>query len=74
MSHANRVKLEGAAKTEALAKVPAWTSHDANGDKTDRISQDFTFKSFVTAFSFMTQVALLAEKVCTAYLTMIRGS
>ena len=42
----------------ALTAVPLWRlSDDASG-----ISRGFKFKDFIEAFSFMTQVALLAER------------
>ena len=41
------------------AASPLWR-HDA--DRGDRIRRDFTFDDFTQAFSFMTQVALAAEK------------
>ncbi|MBT2187242.1 4a-hydroxytetrahydrobiopterin dehydratase [Sphingobium nicotianae] len=45
-------------RTVALGAVPLWRlSDDATG-----ISRGFMFKDFVEAFSFMTQVALLAER------------
>ena len=57
-----RVKLEGEAKTAELAKVPSWSAQGGEG-KPDSIFKKFAFKDFVTAFGFMTQVALVAEKV-----------
>ena len=57
-----RVKLEGEEKTAELAKVPTWTPQSGEG-KPDSIFKKFAFKDFVTAFGFMTQVALVAEKV-----------
>lgn len=59
-----RVKLEGDAKTDALAKVPSWASQSGD-NKPDSIFKKFAFKDFVAAFGFMSQVALVAEKVCT---------
>jgi 4a-hydroxytetrahydrobiopterin dehydratase len=49
-------KLDDDAITAALADVPGWTR---NGDGIDRA---YKFADFVTAFAFMTRVALLAEK------------
>ncbi len=49
-------KLDDAAITAALADVPGWT---LNGDGIERT---YKFADFVTAFAFMTRVALLAEK------------
>lgn len=57
-----RVKLEGDAKTAELAKVPTWTPQSGD-NKPDSIFKKFTFKDFNNAFGFMTQVALVAEKV-----------
>lgn len=57
-----RVKLEGEAKTLELAKVPSWASQSGEG-KPDSIFKKFAFKDFVAAFGFMSQVALVAEKV-----------
>lgn len=64
-----RVKLEGDAKTTELAKVPTWTSQSGD-NKPDSIFKKFAFKDFVTAFGFMTQVALVAEKVCRIILLL----
>ena len=44
---------------QQLATVPQWR-HDAARGGT--ITREFMFASFVEAFGFMTQVALLAEK------------
>jgi 4a-hydroxytetrahydrobiopterin dehydratase len=49
-------KLSDTEIADRLIQVPAWKR---DGDK---IRRDFRFDSFVTAFGFMTQVALLAEK------------
>lgn len=57
-----RVKLEGQAKADELAKIPSWAAQSAEG-KPDSVFKKFAFKDFVTAFGFMTQVALVAEKV-----------
>lgn len=41
---------------EQLAKIPAWTIVDG------KLHREFKFKDFVEAFSFMSAVALIAEK------------
>lgn len=51
-------KLTGSALTQALSNLTNW-AHDASSTA---ISQEFRFKNFRAAFSFMTEVALLAEK------------
>jgi 4a-hydroxytetrahydrobiopterin dehydratase len=48
-------KLTQAEITSHLAEVPGWAIVDGKLQKT------FTFSSFVTAFGFMSSVALLAE-------------
>ena len=45
-------------RTEALASLPEWT-HEPDRDA---IVRTFQFPDFVTAFAFMTAVALEAEK------------
>ncbi|HET6337196.1 MAG TPA: 4a-hydroxytetrahydrobiopterin dehydratase [Polyangiales bacterium] len=49
-------KLSEAEVRERLADVPEWK---VEGDK---IRRELKFSDFVTAFGFMTRVALLAEK------------
>ena len=41
---------------ELTAKIPGWEIHPSH------IERDISFQNFVDAFSFMTKVALLAEK------------
>tara|TARA_B100000963_G_scaffold196452_1_gene170975 strand:- start:36 stop:323 length:288 start_codon:yes stop_codon:yes gene_type:complete len=48
--------LKGEEIKELAAKIPGWKIH------TDYIERNINFKNFVDAFSFMTKVALLAEK------------
>lgn len=55
MSH----KLTNEACAEALATLPDWT-HDVDQDA---IVRTLRFPDFSAAFSFMTRVALLAEKL-----------
>lgn len=52
-------KLDGAARTSALGRVPAW--QEVSGR--DAIQRRFTFKDFNEAFAFMVQIALMAEKM-----------
>ena len=52
-------KLEPAAREAALLKLNGWI-YDPQADA---ISHDFKFKNFSEAFSFMTRVALAAEKM-----------
>ncbi|KAB7646213.1 4a-hydroxytetrahydrobiopterin dehydratase [Polymorphobacter fuscus] len=49
-------RLNDAEITAALPDVPGWTR---NGDGIER---QYRFADFVTAFAFMSRVALLAEK------------
>lgn len=51
-------KLEGLARTAALAALSGW--QEVNGR--DAITKTFQFANFNQAFSFMTRVALVAEK------------
>lgn len=56
---ARPAKLDGAARSEALATVPGW--HEVDGR--DAIHKTFTFKDFNEAFGFMARAALVAEKM-----------
>jgi 4a-hydroxytetrahydrobiopterin dehydratase len=51
--------LNEAERVDALDGLPDWDHDDAR----DAITRSFTFDNFSQAFAFMTQVALLAEKV-----------
>lgn len=51
-------RLTDQERTEALAALPEWT-HEPDRDA---IARTFQFPDFVTAFAFMTGVALEAEK------------
>lgn len=51
-------KLPSDVREQALATLPDWT-YDGPGDA---LYRKFKFKNFSEAFSFMTRVALLAEK------------
>lgn len=52
-------KLDPATREQALQRLNGW----AYDPSTDAISHDFRFKTFSEAFSFMTRVALAAEKL-----------
>jgi 4a-hydroxytetrahydrobiopterin dehydratase len=52
-------KLEGAPRQAALAKLQGWTL----APDRDAIMKTFLFRDFNAAFGFMTQSALLAEKL-----------
>ena len=52
-------KLTAEARKAALARLPGWA--DAQGR--DAIVKKFVFKDFNQAFGFMTQAALVAEKM-----------
>ena len=56
----NAVKLDPEARAEALAGLPDWTYTD---DPRETIEKTFHFKNFSQAFGFMTQAALMAEKM-----------
>ena len=51
--------LTGTARTEGLAALPGWTLVPGR----DAIHRELAFRDFNQAFAFMTQVALLAEKL-----------
>jgi 4a-hydroxytetrahydrobiopterin dehydratase len=51
-------RLDEAERTAALADLPEW-SHEPGRDAIRRVLQ---FQDFCSAFSFMSHVALLAEK------------
>jgi 4a-hydroxytetrahydrobiopterin dehydratase len=52
-------RLQGAARVKALQGLSEWT--DVSGR--DAIHKTFRFKNFRQAFGFMTQAALVAEKM-----------
>jgi 4a-hydroxytetrahydrobiopterin dehydratase len=52
-------KLSGAERSAALSDLSGWRE----AEDRDALVKDFTFKSFVEAFGFMTRVALHAEKL-----------
>jgi 4a-hydroxytetrahydrobiopterin dehydratase len=45
---------------QALAELPGWTLHSMRGGC---ITREFEFADFVQAFGFMTQCALVAERM-----------
>lgn len=47
--------------TKALARVPRWTSHLPGKDGRDVIQRSLQFKDFVTAWGFMSSIAVKAE-------------
>ncbi|MCJ2180960.1 4a-hydroxytetrahydrobiopterin dehydratase [Novosphingobium album (ex Hu et al. 2023)] len=51
-------RLSEQERGEALQALPGW-AHDR---ERDALVREFAFRDFVTAFSFMSAVALLAEK------------
>ncbi len=52
-------RLQGAARIKALQDLPDWS--DVSGR--DAITKTFRFKNFRKAFAFMSEVALVAEKM-----------
>ncbi|MGL4240988.1 MAG: 4a-hydroxytetrahydrobiopterin dehydratase [Beijerinckiaceae bacterium] len=52
-------KLEGSARSEALAALSGWSLVDGR----DAIRKRFVFADFNEAFGFMTRAALVAEKM-----------
>jgi 4a-hydroxytetrahydrobiopterin dehydratase len=52
-------RLQGAARIKAVQELAGW--HDVPGK--DAITKSFRFKNFRSAFAFMTEVALVAEKM-----------
>ena len=52
-------KLEKVDRLQAIAKLKSW--HE--DDQRDAISKSFKFRDFNEAFSFMTGVALISEKL-----------
>lgn len=50
-------RLDDASITRELATLAGWTREG------DKITREYRFADFVTAFSFMTGVALVAEKL-----------
>lgn len=52
-------KLDKAARAKALSTLKGWTEDVAR----DAIVKTFVFENFVEAFGFMTQAALVAERM-----------
>jgi len=59
-----RAKLEGEERRAALSEVPQWCEVSGR----DAIERHFAFANFNEAFSFMTRVAMEAEKVTSCVL------
>lgn len=55
-------RLEGETRNSELKNIPSWEFKSGNKIN-DCVFKKFQFKDFVTAFGFMTQIALLSEKV-----------
>lgn len=55
----NTEKLGPGARSVALDNLPMWQEVDGR----DAIARTFRFETFVAAFGFMAQVALMAEKL-----------
>ncbi len=51
--------LTGTARTQALARIPAWDEVDGR----DAIARTFQFADFKQAMGFMVRVALKAEQI-----------
>ncbi len=52
-------KLVGRGREDAISSLDRWT----DSPRRDAIEKSFQFADFNTAFAFMTQVALMAEKM-----------
>jgi 4a-hydroxytetrahydrobiopterin dehydratase len=52
-------RLDDAARTAALGKLPGWSLVEGR----DAITRQFKFKDFNAAFGFMTRAALVAERM-----------
>jgi 4a-hydroxytetrahydrobiopterin dehydratase len=52
-------RLEGAARVKAVQELDEW----ANADGRDAITKTYRFKNFRAAWGFMSQAALVAEKM-----------
>ena len=53
-------KLDPDDRTAKLSTLEGWTDSD---DERDAITKTFQFRNFIEAFGFMSQSALLAEKI-----------
>ncbi len=53
------VRLDGAARVKAVQELPGWE----NVDGRDAITKTYRFKNFRSAWGFMCEVALVAEKM-----------
>lgn len=56
---ADRRRLDDAAREAALASLPGWKPAAGR----DAIRRSFAFKDFIEAWSFMSAVALVAERM-----------
>lgn len=54
------MKLSADQAVQALQTLPAWRLHDERGGT---LRREFVFADFVQAFGFMSQVALVAERM-----------
>ncbi len=72
MSSQKVVRLVGAAREQALRRVPRWspsippsssTSTQHSAQSRDTISRSFAFRDFSQAWSFMSRIALRAEQL-----------
>ena len=52
-------RLEGTARVDALKSLPDWAEVEGR----DAIKRSLRFANFRTAFAYMTEVALMAEKM-----------
>ena len=52
-------KLSGADRAEAIASLDGWSDVDGR----DAIQKEFKFKNFAQAWGWMTQMAIVAEKM-----------
>lgn len=52
-------RLDGAARSEGMASLPAWAAVDGR----DAIARSFHFANFNQAWGFMCRVALVAEQL-----------
>jgi len=52
-------KLDDTERSSAMKSLIGWTQESDR----DAISKTFVFKNFIQAFGFMTQIAIIAEKL-----------
>ena len=46
-----------------LVENRGWNLGDLNDSKRDALTKEFTFKDFITAYGFMTQIAIKSESI-----------